>query len=344
MQQLRKKCEDLQETLNSTIAMNIDLQRRDTTHAEDNRRLKESIAILKDKIKEVEILPKSSHLAARSHIPDTAVLSDHIASLDDGIIETNAKLKKTNEELALLKNHFDVLVNDFKQERSDREIICAEKEELQKQLVVVDYETVLLSNHISSLEDRLVELESNVKLEKTSADALVNDFKQGNVETEIIHADGAELTRQSNLLCEQIHESERRNMASLKDRIVELETNRELEKRQNEEKLALLRVQINTCEEDFKQERCDRERIHAEKEELKKQLDLVESQTDEPERDSLFLTEEQEKKESVCERSFIPPNGRIRCPQCMESFEADKEEQLLDHLDFHFEPVWMKRD
>ena len=66
-------------------------------------------------------------------------------------------------------------------------------------------------------------------------------------------------------------------VAKLKARICELESELSAKQKESEEKIALLREQVNICVEDFKQERKDRERCHEENVRLQKRLAQAEA-------------------------------------------------------------------
>ncbi len=72
----------------------------------------------------------------------------------------------------------------------------------------------------------------------------------------------------------------KRHIHELQERIKELEKNNTGQSRRlhKEDELAILREQVNVCVEDFKQERRDRERIHAENSRLKERLAQAETQ------------------------------------------------------------------
>lgn len=125
-----------------------------------------------------------------------------------------------------------------------------------------------LQDRVSNLQHKVQECTANQEFAMSKANDLLKQITSDDRPGEL---QGPESNEEVTALTKQINELRKRNK--------ELEREKESKREGNasNDEIAILREQINVCVEDFKQERRDRERIHAENERLRERLAQAEA-------------------------------------------------------------------
>ncbi|XP_072026698.1 uncharacterized protein [Amphiura filiformis] len=154
-----------------------------------------------------------------------------------------------------------------------------------------------LKYRISDLERQLQESATNNRIEVSKTDKILKrvhlngeSAAEGGARPRELKGPESSYEEQEDkisILTQHIHELKEKNKA--------LEKSKTTKGVHKEDELAILREQINVCVEDFKQERRDRERIHAENGRLKERLAGVETQIMTNE-EQVFIYQEQIKR------------------------------------------------
>ena len=126
-----------------------------------------------------------------------------------------------------------------------------------------------LQDRVGNLQHRVQECTANQEFATSKANDLLKQIRTSDDRPGELK--GVESNQEVAALTKQINELRKRNK--------ELEREKESKREGNasNDELAILREQINVCVEDFKQERRDRERIHAENERLRERLAQAEA-------------------------------------------------------------------
>ncbi len=161
--------------------MNAHWQRYDAQREEYVQKLTTTNQELQDKVEDLqklleELLNKSSGSSDSGHVKpsspsptrevstaspepskeaEIAALTDHISKLKDRILVLEkgraSRKKADDDELAMLREQINVCVDDFKQERKDRERIHSENQRLRERLAQTEQTVMKSEKQVSGL-------------------------------------------------------------------------------------------------------------------------------------------------------------------------------------------------